>query len=51
MDTELDENNREYENSRYQSSSYFGNYYNQYDNGTFAVLSPHRMNDCHIFRI
>ncbi len=51
MDSELSEVNRRYESSRYDTPSNFANYYNQYNDGTFAVLARQPMNNYGIFRI
>jgi hypothetical protein len=51
MDWGVDENKGKYEDTRSRSSPYFANYYNQYDDGTFAVLVRRPMNDCSIYRI
>ncbi len=51
MDWGPDENKGKDEGARYRSPSQFVNYYNQYDDGTFSVLSRQPMSDCNIFRI
>jgi hypothetical protein len=51
VDWEFDENDRKYESERHRDPSHFGNYYNQYDDGIFSVLSQQPMNRCNIFRI
>ncbi len=51
MDWGVDENKGKYEDTRSRSSPYFANYFNQYDDGTFAVLVRRPMNDCSIYRV
>ena len=51
MEPDLSEVNRRYENSRYENSSNFPNHYNQYDDGTFAVLARPPMNTYGIYRV
>lgn len=46
-----DQNKSIYENTQHQSSSNSSHYYNQYDNGTFSVLSREPMKDCNIYRV
>jgi hypothetical protein len=49
--SEFDQNNCKCHDERYRNGSYFDNNYNQYDDGTFAVLSREPMGRCTIFRI
>jgi hypothetical protein len=51
MDSEFNEDNRRYESARYGTPSHFVNHYDQYDDGTFAVLARQPMNYCGIYRV